>query len=258
MFLADFHIHSTFSDGKLAIPELVDIYGSRGFGAIAITDHLCEDNTILGRASAYLGCSLTRATFPLYVEILRSEAQRAWDQYGMVVIPGVELTKNSLNDHRSSHIVALGIEQYLPADGDVVSLVDKIHNVGGIAIAAHPVWTRKIEKQSYHLWAHREELRSVFDAWEVASGPYLFPEVAEEKLPMIASSDLHQRRQLTSWKSVLQCERYAPAILRAITRQQIDFRFYNEEKADVAIESSGLSRLANRVRGYDLGNAQRA
>lgn len=105
MFLADFHIHSTFSDGKLAIPEIVDLYGSLGFGAIAITDHLCENATLIGKASAYLRCTLTEASFPLYRELLKTEAERAWDQYRMVVIPGVELTKNSVSNHRSVQIL---------------------------------------------------------------------------------------------------------------------------------------------------------
>ncbi|NJM10303.1 MAG: PHP domain-containing protein, partial [Bdellovibrionaceae bacterium] len=39
MFLADLHVHSNFSDGHLSISELVDFYGQRGFGAIAVTDH---------------------------------------------------------------------------------------------------------------------------------------------------------------------------------------------------------------------------
>src|SRR5690349_3064757 len=96
MILADLHIHSTFSDGKLTIPELVDFYGRRGFGAIAITDHLCETQTVIGKAARYLGRTLTPATFPFYRELLKSEAARAWDRYRMVVIPGVELTKNSI------------------------------------------------------------------------------------------------------------------------------------------------------------------
>src|SRR3954470_10646480 len=99
MMLADLHIHSTFSDGKLTIPELVDFYGRRGFGAIAITDHLCEQSTLIGVAARYLGHTLTPATFPLYIEILKSEAERAKDQYGMIVIPGFELTKNSISNH---------------------------------------------------------------------------------------------------------------------------------------------------------------
>lgn len=52
--MTDFHIHSHFSDGKHSIADIVDYYGRRGFGAIAITDHLCETNTFLGRGAAYL------------------------------------------------------------------------------------------------------------------------------------------------------------------------------------------------------------
>src|SRR5580693_3509824 len=107
MYLADFHVHSNFSDGKLSIPELVDFYGSRGFGALAITDHLCEDRTLIGRAARLLGQTLTPASFPLYMEILKSEAARAWDQYKMVVLPGFELSKNSISNHRSAHIVGV-------------------------------------------------------------------------------------------------------------------------------------------------------
>ncbi|MGE0617116.1 MAG: PHP domain-containing protein, partial [Bacteriovoracia bacterium] len=76
MFLADFHIHSNFSDRKLSIPELVDLYEEQGFGAIAITDHLCESGTFLNKAAQMLEHTLTPATFPLYIEILRSEAER--------------------------------------------------------------------------------------------------------------------------------------------------------------------------------------
>ena len=73
---SDLHIHSTFSDGKLTIPEIVDLYGKLGFAAIAVTDHLCESATLLGKAASYLNRTLTPATFPLYREILRTEAER--------------------------------------------------------------------------------------------------------------------------------------------------------------------------------------
>src|ERR1700744_1190961 len=106
MFLADLHMHSTFSDGRMTIPELVDFFGSRGFGAIAITDHLCENASFLGKAANYLKRTLNEATFPLYMAILESEGKRAWEQYRMVVIPGYELTKNSVSNHRSAHILA--------------------------------------------------------------------------------------------------------------------------------------------------------
>ena len=230
MFLADFHVHSTFSDGKLTIPQLVDLYGKHGFGCIAITDHLCEEQTALGKAAAYIGCSLTPATVPIYLEIIRSEAVCAWELYRMVLLPGFELTKNTLSNHRSSHIVGLGISEYIAADGDVLDLTRSIRAQGGLAIAAHPVWTRRVEKQTYYLWDNREELRKEFDAWEVASGAFLFDEVARSALPKIASSDLHLPRQLTAWKTVLHCERHPQAILDAIRTQRVDFKFFSAEQ----------------------------
>jgi len=225
---ADFHIHSTFSDGKLTIPELVDLYGKQGFGCIAITDHLCEKRTWLGVAAGYLDRTLTPANFPLYLEILKSEAERAWDQYRMCIIPGFELTKNSLSNHRSAHIVALGVNKFMEADADIPELIDQVNDQGALAIAAHPVSTRKMEKQTFHLWDRREELRGKFDAWEVASGPYLFDEVLHAKVPMIASSDLHHPRQMTSWKTLIDGERHPEAILEAIKRQNLTFRFHHD------------------------------
>ena len=233
MMLGDFHLHSTFSDGKLTIPELVDRFGTRGFGAIAITDHLCEERSMIGKFAGYLNRTLTPGTYPLYLEILKSEADRAWDRYRMVVIPGFELTKNSISNHRSAHMLALGARQFIQADADVLDLARAIRAQGALAIAAHPVSTRKMEKQTFHLWDRVEELRHEFDAWEVASGPYLFNEILDSGLPKIANSDLHHPRQMTSWKTVLDCERSEEAVLDAIRRQRIGFTFYTDSGADV-------------------------
>jgi hypothetical protein len=260
MFLADLHMHSTFSDGKLSIPQLVDLYGSQGFGAIAITDHLCEDRTLIGKAAGYLKCTLTRATWPLYVEILKSEAERAWRRYRMVVMPGFELTKNSASNHRSAHILAIGVSEFMSANGDVRDLARKVRAQGALAVAAHPVSTRKMEKQTYHLWDRREELRHEFDAWEVASGPYIFEEVQESRLPVIATSDLHVPSQMTSWKTVFECERGQEAIMDAIRRQKLTYVFY---KDPASVHQRGILRndddafdvhsMGTRSRLDDLG-----
>jgi predicted metal-dependent phosphoesterase TrpH len=228
MFLADFHIHSTFSDGKHTIPEIVDLYGKQGIGCIAITDHLCEDQTPIGRAARYLEQTLTRATFPLYIQILKTETERAWDQYGMRVITGFEITKNSIVNSRSSHLLALNCTEFISADGDISEIAKKIRATGALVIAAHPVSTRKIEKQTYHLWDRRQELALAVDAWEVASGPYIFNEVLKSGLPLIASSDLHRKEQMTSWKTLLECEKQTEAILEAIRSQNLKFYFHQE------------------------------
>lgn len=233
-FLADLHVHSTFSDGKLTIPELVDFYGRRGFGAIAITDHICEDRTFLGVAASYLKLSLTEETFPTYLALLQEEAQRAWQKYEMVVIPGFELSKNSWFNHRSAHILGLGVHEFVSADGDIYSLLRGIREQGGLSIAAHPVSTGKLEPQTYHLWSHRDELASEFDAWEVASGVRFFDEVFESGLPIVASSDLHHPSQIHSWKTVFDCERHPAAIFEAIRVQDLRLTFYRDPSRAIA------------------------
>ena len=235
MFLADFHMHTSSSDGKLSLPELVDLYGKRGFGAIAVTDHLCERESVLGKASRYLNLSLREDSFPGYMEKIRAEADRAWREYRMVLLPGFEVTKNSLSNHRSAHVLSIGSPGYVDPNLPIPELCRAIRASGALAVAAHPVSTRKFEKQTYHLWDRREELAAEFDAWEVASGPYLFDEVLKSGLPMIASSDLHHRRHLTSWKTLLDCERHPEAILEAIRRQELRLHFYEDATAPVAI-----------------------
>ena len=49
--LCDFHVHTQWSDGKLSVREVVDLYGSTGkFDVIAITDHILMKKDLLARA----------------------------------------------------------------------------------------------------------------------------------------------------------------------------------------------------------------
>ena len=206
--------------------DVIDLYGSHGFGAIAITDHIAENDTLIGKAAKLLDQVLTPDKFTHYMEMLQSEADRAWHQYQMVVIPGFELSKNTIDNYRSAHILGIGISKFISADGSPQKLSQQIRDQGGISVAAHPVNSRKLEKQTYYLWNRRQELADTFDAWEVASGTILFDEVAETKLPKIANSDLHIERHLESWKTVLHCELKSEAILDKIRKQDIEFRYY--------------------------------
>jgi hypothetical protein len=229
--LTDLHLHTTFSDGKLSIREVVDLFGKRGFGAIAITDHLCENTTVLGRVAAYLGRTLNPETFGLYQETIRKEAVRAKRKYGMLVIPGFEITKNTFLNHRSAHVLAVGITEWIDPSLPIETICDVIHAQGGLAIAAHPVSTRVLEKQTYALWNRRIELAPYFDAWEVASGRKIFDEVYASGLPMIANSDMHRPEQIESWKT-----RFTTSdknftfkdIQDGIRSQNVSFEYYKE------------------------------
>ena len=228
MKLIDLHIHSTFSDGKLTITQVIDFYGSRGFKIIAITDHLCEENSFLGKASRVLKKTLTRKNFKEYLQTIQTEGARALKQYGMLVIPGIEITKNYISFKRSAHIVALGVSDYIAADNTVLDIISEIKSQGALAIAAHPVSTQMVGHQTYHLWDLRDQLKDKFDAWEVASGPHIFDDVMKSGLPMIANSDFHHPKHIRAWKTLVKCDLNFEALKEAIREQQLEFMFYEE------------------------------
>jgi hypothetical protein len=54
--------------------------------------------------------------FDAYLEDIRAEAKRAMQKYGMLVIPGAEITQNRLSGRKNSHVIALDIRKYISAD----------------------------------------------------------------------------------------------------------------------------------------------
>ncbi len=249
MILADLHVHSSFSDGKMTIPELVDFYGTRGFGCIAITDHICEQKSFLGFAAGALKFTLSRESFPRYLELIQSESERAWATYGLRLIPGYELSKNSWSNQRSAHIIGLGVSKWLAAELDILEMTRGLREQGALSIAAHPVHTGLFEPQTLHLWSRREELQNEFDAWEVASGRTYFEDVHQSGLPMIATSDLHHPKQISSWKTLLKVrsdERSTDAILEAIREQKLEFGYWNDSVRQIQRIRSPESFTASR------------
>jgi len=228
MLLGDFHIHSNFSDGVLTISEIVDLYGSRGFDVIAITDHLCESESFLGKWAKRLDQTLTPETWPVYLNIIESEGARAMDQYGMLLLSGFEISKNSVSNSRSAHLIGLGVPNFVYADGDVYDIAKSIKEIGGTTIAAHPVWTRVMEKQTFHLWDRRSEMSEVIDAWECTRNFKILEEVTKSRLPVIASSDLHKPNHLSSWKTIVHSEKHPEAVLDAIKNQNLSFKIFND------------------------------
>lgn len=205
----DMHVHSNLSDGQLSVPQVIDFYGARGFACIAITDHVCETGTVLGIAAQILNRTLVRENFFKYLELLEEEKARAFELYGMRVITGIEISKNSLSHSRSAHILGLGVTEWVDPNLSVVEICKAIHSQGGTTVAAHPVATGKLEIQTLHLWDQREDLHSEghIDLWEVASGREIFKPVADTKLPKLATSDFHLPRHIHAYKTVLNVDR---------------------------------------------------
>jgi hypothetical protein len=176
--LCDFHVHTRWSDGRLTLREVVDLYGGTGkFDVIAITDHILMKHDLLARAGrlATLGrrnFGVDESTFPAYLADIRAEAARAMRQYGLLVIPGAEITQNRT--------------------------------------------TRRIEISTCYLWDQRKQLGDLVDVWEAANRDDLFSVTSLKHYPYVASSDFHKPKHLYSWKTLLRCEKSWPAVRRAL------------------------------------------
>jgi predicted metal-dependent phosphoesterase TrpH len=222
-------VHTTWSDGRLSMREVIDLYGQTGrFDVIAITDHILMERDFLGRLGrlASLGrkeFSVTKDRFDAYLAEIAAEARRARDLYDLLIIPGAEITKNHLRSRHNSHIVALNIQEYISADQSADEILMAIRRQGGLSIACHPHHrtTRRIEIGTCYLWEHRKRLSKFVDAWEAANRDDLFSVTSLKHYPYIANSDFHKARHLYSWKTLLRCEKNWDAIAHTI-RENVD------------------------------------
>ena len=222
--LCDFHVHTQWSDGKLTVAEVVDLYGQTGkFDVMAITDHILMKKDLLARAGriATLGrraFGVREADFDAYLEDIDTQAKRAWTQYGMLVIPGAEVTQNQLRGRKNSHIIALDIKQYISADQRADDILREIRRQGALSIACHPHHrtTRRIEISTCYLWDHRDELSDLVDVWEAANRDDLFSVTSLKHYPYVANSDFHKPKHLYSWKTLVRSDKTWPAVKKAL------------------------------------------
>jgi predicted metal-dependent phosphoesterase TrpH len=104
------HIHSLYSDGTATVREILDHVERRTvLDLVAITDHERIDGA------------------------LRARELHAKGAYSFDLVVGEEITT------RRGHVVALFIEERIPALRPLEETIRRIHDQGGIAIAAHPM-----------------------------------------------------------------------------------------------------------------------
>ncbi|MBN2093008.1 phosphotransferase [candidate division KSB1 bacterium] len=208
--LCDFHIHTKFSDGTLPLEQVVNLYGENGFDAISITDHILDEKTFKKCLANHEDpMVIEREHFSDYLQTLWKETRRAWQEFGMLLIPGTEIT----NNHDGYHILGIDIKEYIDPGQPVENIVNEIHRQGGIAIAPHP-HRGSVERSIEHtyLWDNHERFAQLFDAWEVANRDDLLTVIGLKKFNYIANSDFHEPHHLYSWKTLLRCEKNIEAI----------------------------------------------
>lgn len=92
--LCELHAHTRWSDGALTVPELVDLHGRSGFDVLCVTDHVIRSDDPWREEEGRNFRSVDEASWPAYLDEVEREARRAWAMYGMLVVPGLELTFN--------------------------------------------------------------------------------------------------------------------------------------------------------------------
>ncbi len=227
--LCDFHVHTRWSDGRLTVREVVDLYGRTGrFDVIAITDHILRKKDLLARAGrlatlGYRRFSLTEDNFAEYLDEIAREGQRAQREYGMFVVAGAEITHNHIRARKNAHIIALDIKRFITADQDPEHILREIRRQDAISIACHPHHrtTRRIEISTCYLWDHRRDLAELVDLWEAANRDDLFSVTSLKHYPYVANSDFHKPKHLYSWKTLLRSDRNWGAIKKAL-RANVD------------------------------------
>ncbi len=164
----DLHVHTCYSeDSTITLEELILQLKKKGLNGVAITDH----NTIEG------ALKLTKMV---------NEKNNCGK---LLIIPGIEVST------KGGHIIGINVTTSIPKGLSVEETIERIHEDGGIAIAAHP---RTLFKNGIGL--SPKILSLGLDAIEVINSS-LFPfqpltritkKFAEQyNIPQTAGSDSH-------------------------------------------------------------------
>ena len=196
---------------------MIDLYGKTGhFDVIAITDHILMERDLLARVGrlaslGYRNYSVTKDRFDAYLDEIESEGVRARRLYGMLVVPGAEITQNHIRSKKNSHIVGLNLKKWISADQPAEQILQEIRRQGALSIACHPHHrtTRRVEIGTCYLWDHRKKVGGLVDVWEAANRDDLFSVTSLKHYPLSRTATFTSRSIYAHGRG-----RTAPAVRR--------------------------------------------
>ena len=213
--LCELHAHTIWSDGRFSVREIVDLYGSRGFDVLCITDHTVRTEDPWFDPVEWPNRGVGGDRHAAYVAEITWEARRARALYDLLVLPGVELTFNDLDPDRAAHAVAVGLTRFVSVDDGIAGAMETASASGAALIAAHPFddepWANR--SRLTRRFAADPRLRALAHRFELFNRTSLFGWVAREGLPVVANGDFHQPEHLGGWKTLLPCEKDADAVV---------------------------------------------
>ena len=203
--LCELHAHTRWSDGVFTVAELVDLHGRSGFDVLGITDHVVRRDDPWREHLGLDEHSVDQGSWDEYLADIEREAARAWRTYGLLVIPGLELTFNDDDPAEAAHAVALGLRSFVSVDDGIGEAMRTAAEAGAALVAAHPYGSEPAPSSARltQRFALDESLRGLAHRFELFNRNQLFGWVAEAGLPALATGDFHRPEHLLGWKTLL-------------------------------------------------------
>lgn len=194
MLKMDSHIHSEYSpDSHAKIDDILKTAKSENIDIIAISDHNTVDGT--------------------------SEVLKKTRNTDILAIPSIEISSTD------GHILGFGCEENIPRDLSPEETIDKIHDLGGIAIIPHP----------YCFYRHGLLCKSDYkdlkiDAIETKNARFIVGYCnnkakklsKRENLPGLGASDAHYWKFVGDCYSKIDCEKDIDSVIKAILKGKVE------------------------------------
>ena len=189
MFKMDSHIHSEYSpDSSSKIDDILKVAAKRNIDIIAISDHNTVDGT--------------------------SEVLKKTRNTEILAIPSIEISSSH------GHILGFGCEENIPRDLSPEDTIDRIHDLGGLAIIPHPYCFYR------HGLLHNYKEKLNIDAIETRNARFIVGYCnnkaknlsIKENLPALGASDAHYYKFVGDCYSLIDCEKDVDSVLKSISK----------------------------------------
>ena len=189
LYSADLHIHTTYSDGVLNVRGRTDEAWRDGLDIIVATDHMSirpvkdtEGQQTPADVKAKRGTRVAKAA---------AEVVKTAEKYGLLVIPGVELTGNAKTQGHFNALFTTDNKAIYDYDG--IQSIRNARAQGALIMHNHPGWRHKtLERTPFEEQVYAEKL---VDGVEIMNGFYFYPRAIEEAKArnwfMAATTDVH-------------------------------------------------------------------
>ncbi len=220
------HAHTTISDGTKTPEKLVEIYKQAGYDFLSITDHSIVAKTQHLSADDFL------------------------------LIPGEEICVGSSTADTLYHIVALGVEKTLPFKDfdyslDPQKVIDKISEMGGLPILAHPYWSGLNHSDMMKIKGyHGVEVYNTSCDYERNTGcsePHIDGIIVAGRKPFIYATDDHHGAEMgnapldaCAARIIVKAEKLSVESIMSAIRKGYFYSSTGPEFKDISIDEAGV------------------